>query len=133
MWFKWSKSEEFIFSALIRVRRFPCYCVRGMVLLSSTNKFLRDAPEHQTLNSIHPQLIIIISKSMVHFYSRFLLFSRALTPNHSQSMTPLVPIQQVSPMQTSDKIKGVRDMSKCVCQKEYVLVTSKGVGICSSG
>ena len=24
VWFKWSKSEEFLFRALIRVRRFPC-------------------------------------------------------------------------------------------------------------
>ena len=43
--YKWSKSKEFRFHALIRVRKFHGNWVRGVVLLSSSNKFLRDAIE----------------------------------------------------------------------------------------
>ena len=35
---KWSKSKEIRFMSLIRVRRFPGYWVRYVVLLSSSNK-----------------------------------------------------------------------------------------------
>ena len=54
VWSKFFNSKEIRFFALIRVRRFQHKMVRGMLLLSLSKKFIRDAPDLQTLNSISP-------------------------------------------------------------------------------
>ena len=79
VWSKWSMSKELLFCVLVRCERFPGFCTRVGSLLGSFNKFPKEAPELQTLNSISTT-IIIISKYLLPFYSRVSYFSFALPP-----------------------------------------------------
>ena len=77
---KWTKSKDFLYRALIWVRRFPDYWVRGIVLQGLSNKFLWDTPELQTLNFISQLKYYNLKISWILLLKNWKLIKKGLCP-----------------------------------------------------